>query len=762
VLSSRELVRPPQNCLLYSLILLVLAFRPVTKTTTATIPDINPLSLKSSNMASTTAAISCPKIMQRSSSANQGAAVCGVTEKENAAVLRNKGVFQPAAVMMLVKEGKKNDKALVISTTDERAAPKEEALKKSNSSDYQDDAATLPIGNETAWNPLEEVDSALLAALCDTRERKALYRLEQVILDFMKDNSSEFIEVGGAFNSIVLRQNSHHGFNNGETPDVQAFSNQGHLDLLYQQQRGLRQTSFQRLILHRLADRFCIMREQVNNATNSCGNEGGLVDVGPSQSGQPPSFSPGLIRLVKTSESFIPPHLLTDVDLDLLIDFKNPRARNSGGSNANASTANAHVNNYEEVAKSLSDNITSTTLEAPLSAGGIKKSKKKMIIMKRNTASESRGSIGGKGKGKQTGISRRKKLEDREKAYEEARARIFGMNEASGNSSNGGCDESTAKVDRSPVPQREDPQDNTMARMHSCHSSLLAQNEVNALTAPAPGEQLVSSQATSAISTTDHSSPSSPELQGEGDQQPASPLEAAATESSVPAAITSGAIFKAVYRNRQQEENDPDFKRTSDVRPTYAPYVANHYGVPMAYANPALGQQPTSQLPAMQLQQAHQSHFYHGVHAAKQVQIPQDATAYATNVDNNPLTHWATAPSRGYYPSPQQEGQHEKHQAWQLRSQNNCLSQVLPNSTSSSISGNIYTAKNNSLTKQPTIIDRVPGTQRHNDKHEEAVSKALEGLPNIRLEEKSSVYQREKNQALTSPLVGKGERGDEI
>merc|ERR1711966_519905 len=53
----------------------------------------------------------------------------------------------------------------------------------------------------------------------------------------------------------------------------------------------------------------------------------------------------------------------------------------------------------------------------------------------------------------------------------------MGMNEASGNSSNGGCDESTAKVDGSPVPQREDPQDNTMARMHSCHSSLLAQNE---------------------------------------------------------------------------------------------------------------------------------------------------------------------------------------------------------------------------------------------------------------------------------------------
>lgn len=741
----------------------MLAFRPVTKTTTATIPDIDPLSLKSSNMASTTASLSCPKIMQRSSSssANQGAAVCGVTEKENATVLRNKGVFQPAAVMMLVKEGKKSDQGLAISPIDERAAPKEEALKKSKSSKYQDDAATLPIGNETTWNPLEEVDSALLAALCDTRERKALYRLEQVVLDFMRDKSSEYIEVGGAFNSIVLSQNSHHGFNNGETPDVQAFSNQGQLDLLYQQQRGLRQTSFQRLILHRLADRFCIMREQVNNATNSCGNEGGLVDVGPSQSGQSPSFSPGLIRLVKTNESCIPPHLLIDVDLDLLIDFKNPRARNSGGSNANANTANAHVNNYEEVAKSLSENITSTTLEAPLSASGIKKSKKKMIIMKRNTANESRGSIGGKGKGKQTGVSRRKKLEDREKAYEEARARIFGMNEASGNSSNSGCDESTAKVDRSPVPQREDPQDNTMARMHSCHSSLLAQNEVNARTAPAPGEHLVSSQATSAIPTTDHSSPSSPELQGEGDQQPASPLGAAVTESSVPAAITSGAIFKAVYRNRQQEENDPDFKRTSDVRPTYAPYSANHYGVPMGYANPALGQQPTSQMPAMQLQQGHQSQFYHGVHAAKQVQVPQDAV-YATNVDNNPLTHWATSPSCGYYPSPQQEGQHEKHQSWQLRSQNNCLSHVLPNSTSSSISGNIYTAKNNSLTKQPTIIDWGPGTQRDDDEHEEAVSKALEGLPNIRLEEKSAVYQREKNQALTSPPVSKGERSDEI
>jgi len=708
-------------------------------------------------MASTTAAMSCPKIMQRpsSGSSTQGATSgCGVTaasaaakEKENTAVLQNKGAFSPAAVM-LVKEEKKEDNAVLlvrpggkpISAIDENA-PTEDASRTTDHAFSQDDAAPCHMNTQAAWDPLEEIDSALLSALCDTRERKALYRLEQVILDFMKDKSSRFMEVGGAFNSIVLGQNCRGASSDGETPDVQAFSNQGFLDLQYQQQRGLRQTSFQRLILHRLADRFDVLREQINNTNNSGCDEGSLVDVGlnPCRS---PSFSPGLIRLVKTSESFIPPYLLIDIDLDLLVDYKNPRARNFSGGNTKANIPNAHSNNYEDAAKNLSENMTSSILEDPLSANGNKKSKKKLVIMKRNSTSESRDSIGGKGKGKHTGSSRRKKLEDREKAYEEARARIFGAHEVSGNHANDGSDENTEKGERSSVPQRSDPQDHALASLHSCHSPVSAQDDAIAPTGFPSRERIIPSQVMSAIPPPDHVSPPSPELQGE-------------TEcSSVPAAVTSGAIFKAVYRNRQQEENDPDFKRTSDIRPAYVPYVANPYGAPVGYVNPAMGQQHSAQIMAMQLQQAHQSHFYHGLHTTTQVPIAQDAAAYASNIGNNQSTQWPPTPSRGYCPQPQQEGKQEEHpQAWHSHSQNNRSTQVQPSTASSSNSGNVYNATTRLQSKQPTTVLWGPRTQGNGCELEELVSSSPEGVPRTGREEKSALQIGEDFPALSSPPV---------
>ena len=50
-------------------------------------------------------------------------------------------------------------------------------------------AAARASGRATAWNPIEEVDSALLSGLIDARERKALYRLEQSMIEFMKDDA---------------------------------------------------------------------------------------------------------------------------------------------------------------------------------------------------------------------------------------------------------------------------------------------------------------------------------------------------------------------------------------------------------------------------------------------------------------------------------------------------------------------------------------------------------------------------------------------
>jgi len=705
--------------------------------------------------------------MQRPSAAASPQLADGEAKKQgNTLILQNKGTFEPST-LLLEKEEKKDDQGMIMkpvgragsnianeNATPTNAIPKLE-LPLPNK-DAVDNALNSPEGAKMAWNPLEEVDSALLSALCDARERKALFRLEQVMLDFMKDKSSGSMEVGGAFNSIVLNQSSSGGsyINSGETSDGQTISQQGLQDLQYQNQRGLKQTSFQRLILHRLADRFNIIREQINYTNNIAGNERGLVDVGSTNVGQPPSFSPGLIRLVKTSESCIPPHLLIDIDLLLLVNYKNPRARNyGGGSNITNNCNIVHsIGNFEDGAKNVTESMASVTLESSTvgtSSGGNKKAKKKMVIMKRNSSSESGSNADGKGKGKQKGKSRRKKLEEREKAYEEARARIFGINnESSGNENNGGGDDNDEKGETLPVPQSADSQDNGATPMTSCHSSFSLDNDVTPPTS-AVRESIVPSQLISATApSTARSSPSSPEPQG-SDQEPASPPGTAAeiessrqpsssiVTPSVPAAATSGAVFKAVYRNRQQEENDPDFKRRSDVRPAYTPYVASPYGAPVGYVNPALNQQSPPQMMSMhvqQQQQAHQPHFYHGPQSTQQFPTPQDAASYASNVGNNPPPQWTAAPARGYYPSSQQQGQQEKHpQAWQPRPSSN---QIQPN-------------MNISLSNQPTKVLWGPAAQANGGETERAAPRtSSEGRMQMSSKEGAAVYKPEDFPAL--------------
>jgi len=649
--------------------------------------------------------------MQRPAASSSGAAaggaggtlrVGGTAVVPTSIVKKGNGALD-SSTMILEKEEKKDDhhgmmimkpegQAGMVVYNGDVASPtngQTEACCESNapsSPNNENNAAA-----KTKFSPLDEVDSALLSALCDSRERKALFRLEQVMIDFMKDKSSGSMEVGGAYNSIVLNQTSGASSNNNGEEDGQtpAISQQGQQELQYQLQRGLRQTSFQRLICHRLADRFNILREQVNHTITS-GNERGLVDVGGNANGQ--QFSPGLIRLVKTNESGIPSHLLIDIDLSVLVNYKNPRAKNYAGGNTNVPVSN----NYDDATRNLTENMASATLETPsVATSSSKKPKKKMVIMKRNSSSES-GNTDGSGTDKQKGKSRRKKLEDREKAYEEARARIFGISESSGNENNDGGDDNADKGERPSVPQSQDSSENAPTPLNSCHSSFSVEKDV---TSAGIGEHIVPSQLiSSATPSADHSSPPSPETPR--DQEPTSPSVAAteadtsrqpsssSSASSVPAAATGGAISKAVYRNRQQEENDPDFKRRSDVRSAYVPYVTNNpYGAPVG-ANPyaAMGQQPPPpQMIAMQMQQqaVHQPHFYHGqqnqfptpqVHPNQfptphgqpnQFPTPQDAT-YAANMSNNPPPQWV-APQRGFYPPPQQQGQEKHPQAWQPR-----------------------------------------------------------------------------------------------
>ena len=493
--------------------------------------------------------------------------------------------------------------------------------------------------NNMAWNPIEEVDAALLSALCDGRERKALLRLEQAMVDFMKDKSSGCMEVGGAFNAIALNLNTFDGEIATAEGQMPLVSQQGQQELQNQQQRGLRQSSFQRLILHRLADRFNIMREQIYHPFGGAGNDRVFMGTGAQQ-----NFSPGLIRLVKTDESLIPSHLLIDIEMSLLNNFKNPLTRSIGG---------GPDNSHEEGAKDITVNMALTTLEAqtPVAITSNKKSKK-MVIMKRGDSSgECGGDPDGSGRGKQKGKLRNKnKLS--EKAYEEARARIFGPSESSGDNEID-CDENAELREAGLTTPNQDLPPN------SSHSISPVDGDVSNVTTSSHAADtgtarhiLPSQLITAATYAFNRSSNSIPDLERDNNAPNSTPSRSSSFEAdtskhfSVPAAVASGAVSKAVYRNRQQEENDPDFRRRSDVRSAYVPYVGNPYGPPP-------GANHYQQLPPPQLMAMHHHapYFYHG--QPQQYPTPQDVV-YA-NGPNNPPTQW-TYP-QGYYPPPQLQQQ---------------------------------------------------------------------------------------------------------
>lgn len=216
----------------------------------------------------------------------------------------------------------------VVSTLDSEIPSSEIPSDIANATDADGDKGTL------------EVDSALKAAMRDTRERVALLRLEGALIDFCKSDAG-WMEVGGPGNSVLVGPSKPSGNNSGMG----------------------RQTTFQRCILHRLADRFQIVREN-----------GLLLE--------------GSIRLIKVPDTAIPSQLLQDLE---------PSA-------------------YAEGEDGLSNAVSTVSLEAP----------RKMKIMKRNDRNRS-GSLRDRKDLTPTGLLRtaNASVSDKEKAYAEARARIF-------------------------------------------------------------------------------------------------------------------------------------------------------------------------------------------------------------------------------------------------------------------------------------------------------------------------------------------------
>lgn len=322
-----------------------------------------------------------------------------------------------------------------------KKSPPQSVPEVTSSSDFSNVQNIETVRNSKG--PDKEVDSALLAALRDNRERIALLRLEQAMIEFMHDKSCEFMDVGGPFNSIVVK-----GPDNGI----------GEEKLSANFDSGLRQTSFQRLCLHRLADRFNIARDQ------------GFTS---------PMNNYGLIRLLKTKESRIPKLKLIGIDLVQYDSQTSPQDIDNG----------------------LTDRLFAVSLQNNHGKKSRKKKVEKVMIMKRSSSSSLTGGNKNEKTTKGTDKTKRrgKDLSDKEKAYAEARARIFATESSP---TKDGCD-------------------------HALHSEENTDSETN-------------------LNSTSHSLNSSPPEKDD-------PLQ----QSNTASAATS----KATWRNREQEASDPDFRR---------------------------------------------------------------------------------------------------------------------------------------------------------------------------------------------------------
>ena len=368
----------------------------------------------------------------------------------------------------------------------------------------------------------------------------------------------------------------------------QCLSEQNLAEFQFQQARGLRQTSFQRLILHRLADRFCIAREVIPQSEH-------IVT------------SLNLIRLIKTEETSVPKRLVGDVDLGVLIDYRNPLASKNHGASHGGCTYNGSYNSggytalwdpnqQEDNPQPLSDQLASTTLDSG--------PPKKMVIMKRSPT-DGTSSSHNNNKNESKSKNRKKNLVDKERAYEEARARIFGI-EKSNNDGNDGikgsekngsegavgaerivdaseeCNETeqrdTTKQQLNPTVTEFRPSSSLSDSHHSIAS--MGSNEPAANATEDDGtantqvlpENQQHQECTASILPKESDTKQHTKHAAKNKQKPNnSPPSITKSKSS----NNNKSTGKAVYRNRQQEEADPDFKRRSGPA-YYTPASAVH------------------------------------------------------------------------------------------------------------------------------------------------------------------------------------------
>jgi len=407
------------------------------------------------------------------------------------------------------------------------------------------------------------VDSALQAALKDPRERVALLRLEQVMIDFMKAPEG-YLEVGGAYNAVVVSPNSGSSkrFQSQASILAQQQQQQQQQQQSQQQQQqqqrqnqqqspvdgggtGKRQTSFQRCLLHRLADRFGIVREN-----------GSILE--------------GSIRLIKQKESSVPDVLLLDhvehINKKNQVSSKITTSHNNGsttvstgGAAAAAAAAAVVTAGGDGVAGDEGRSSQTSNANNNSSANPIKeKTKRKMKIMKRNSSVES-----ANGKAKSTSKTRKNQnFSDKEKAYEEARARIFGDSETA----------AATAADAAAAAAEDDTSNNNNNNTSDQTQSASASSASSPTTVPPSStstpKTVASNNHTSAVITsTVHrgSSYNSLPMTKRLSSGSLVGFDNSSDGDNLPAAASSG-VSKATWRNQREEENDPDFQRGAGLQ----------------------------------------------------------------------------------------------------------------------------------------------------------------------------------------------------
>ncbi|CAJ1948397.1 unnamed protein product [Cylindrotheca closterium] len=452
------------------------------------------------------------------------------------------------------------------------------------------------------------IDSALLAALRDPRERIGLLRLEQTLCDFVtKQPQDPFVDVGGPYNSIV------------KSPTI-GYISPGAIHT----NTNKSQTSFQRCILHRLADRFEITRE--NNMD-------------------------GTIRLLKQPQTKVPSRLLLDVKSDeySLVQSMDQVSLNAGttvngkptfasavSGNSTKSKTSSSRRNSSDVSALKSKNGSSSE-KGSTSGGGAKKNK--MKIMKRANSCPVSGGAMNRTNSNTSLKKKNSSLTDREKAYAEARARIFQQE------------------------QEEQQQQQAAANANS-----------NAATNAGASSKDALPPSSSGIAPNASAAPFEPSTA-------TTTISSAATASNVTASsntttTTTATNSKATFRDRNQDVIDPDFRRGNAVasvmdydqqqqqqqhytNPTNDYY--GYYNAPQHYPRNQYAQH--QQQPVLQQQQQQQQ-----LHAW----VPSGAKDKAQHLQHvqqqQGYHHYHQYPASSAYPKQQQQPQqpqvqyHHHHQ----------------------------------------------------------------------------------------------------